>query len=115
MILNAPNEKIMFLWIFQDFFFRNHYLEDGFTFQWGLLDGVIGMMRGVLKKMIGLGGTPCTPNALSTLGHPEKSLCNLLKHILNKLNLRWLFHLIQTIYVFFLMIQGTVSGATFPK
>ena len=69
-------------------------------------------MQGSLEKNHRMGNTPHAP---STLGHPEKSLSKLLQHILNSLSLRWLFHLIQTIYVSFLMIQGAVLGATFPK
>ena len=37
----------------------------------------------------------------------------LLKHILNNSTLRWLFQLIQTIYVYFVIIQDSVLGFSF--
>ena len=62
-------------------FFRDHYLEGSFTFQWGLPHGDIGLMRagkggGGLKKIIGWGAHPHAP---STLGHTEKSLSQTFK------------------------------------
>ena len=84
-ILNAPSEKITFLWNFchlfpvlfyewnqvlmtvsnfSGFFSRNHFLEGGFTFQWGV---VFQFWWGVFKKIIRLGeGAPHT----TTMGNP---------------------------------------------
>ena len=69
-------------------------------------------MRGGSKIIIGWGAPLMPPQLWDSLKSYSHKL---LKHILNNSSLRWPFHLIQTIYVSFLMIQGTLLRVIFSK